>query len=120
MIRLQSLELLAEIWGGGSVSLDLFSGEMCVPGRGVCLPYKKLALGWGRGHSNGHWNRAPQQKSVPEWGAIGGLSLAWNDGWAAQGFGGFWTKKQQPSVRAQKSESPSGPEVPIKVFFPLF
>lgn len=33
-----------------------------------------LALGWGRGHSVGHWSRAPpQQKSVLEWGAVGGL-----------------------------------------------
>lgn len=68
----------------------------------------------------------PQQKSVLGVGSYRGskapLPLAQRclvGGWAAQGFGGFRTNKQG-SVRAQRSESPSGPEVPIKVFFPLF
>lgn len=47
---------------------------VCLEGGVACPPYKMLALGWGRGHSVGHWSRAPpQQKSVLEWGAVGGL-----------------------------------------------
>lgn len=104
------------------------------PGKCVCLERGSVgrlgemrALRWGRGHPDGYWNRAPpQQKSVLGVGSCRGskarLPLAQRclvGGWAAQGFGGFRTNKQG-SVRAQRSESPSGPEVPIKVFFPLF